>query len=194
MESLIPHLLFKTCKAKFAYLLNRQSLAHLVPMLSNWWFLQTFQFPWIYYMIYISKTLHFHNRFFFNPEVIGEYWTLLYSFSFFLWCFTFVSDFLCILFFAFCLNYSLSASMLDEGRIVLATTTGTLHSLNCIILGISSSCCATSTDIPDPLSPLLPIIHRFWQVLRATSRILTELLYVGSSWSSCFCSAIWRGS
>ena len=50
-----------------------------------------------------------------------------------------------------------------------------------------SSCRAASTDIPDPLSPLLPIIHRFWLVLKATSRILTELLYVGSSWSSCFC-------
>ena len=57
----------------------------------------------------------------------------------------------------------------------------------------SSWCRAASTDIPDPLSPLLPIVHRFWQVIRATSRILTELLYVGSSWSSCFCSAIWGG-
>ena len=36
----------------------------------------------------------------------------------------------------------------------------------------SSSCCAASTDIPDPLSPLLPIIHRLWQVFRVTSRIL----------------------
>ena len=27
----------------------------------------------------------------------------------------------------------------------------------------SSSWYATSTDIPDPLSPLLPIVHRFWQ-------------------------------
>ena len=43
---------------------------------------------------------------------------------------------------------------------------------------ISSSCCATSTDILDPLSPLLPIVHCFWQVFRATSCILTELLYV----------------
>ena len=32
--------------------------------------------------------------------------------------------------------------------------------------------------IPDPLSPLLPIVHRLWRVFRATSRILTELLYV----------------
>ena len=32
----------------------------------------------------------------------------------------------------------------------------------------SSSCRGASTDIPDPLSPLLPIVHRFWQVLRAT--------------------------
>ena len=37
---------------------------------------------------------------------------------------------------------------------------------------ISSSCRAASTDIPDPLSPLLPIIHRLWQVFRVTSRVL----------------------
>ena len=37
----------------------------------------------------------------------------------------------------------------------------------------SSSSRAASTDIPDPLSPLLPIVHRLWQVFRATSRILT---------------------
>ena len=37
----------------------------------------------------------------------------------------------------------------------------------------SSSCRAACTDIPDPLSPLLPIIHRLWQVFRATSCILT---------------------
>ena len=42
-----------------------------------------------------------------------------------------------------------------------------------IQISSSSSCRATSTDIPDPLSPLLPIIHRFWQVFRVTSRILT---------------------
>ena len=54
----------------------------------------------------------------------------------------------------------------------------------------SSSCRAASTDIPDPLSPLLPIVHRLRQVFRTTSRILTQLLYVCSSWSSCFCSAI----
>ena len=53
-----------------------------------------------------------------------------------------------------------------------------------------SSCRAISTDIRDPLSPPLPLVHRFWQVLRATPHILTELLYVGSSWSSCFCSAM----
>ena len=37
----------------------------------------------------------------------------------------------------------------------------------------SSSCRAANTDIPDPLSPLLSIIHRLWQVFRTTSRILT---------------------
>ena len=36
-----------------------------------------------------------------------------------------------------------------------------------------SSCRATSTDIPDPLSSLLPIVHRLRQVFKAASRILT---------------------
>ena len=57
----------------------------------------------------------------------------------------------------------------------------------------SSSCRAANMDIPDPLLPLLSIVHRLWQVFRATSRILTELLYVCSSWSSCICSAIYGG-
>ena len=34
-----------------------------------------------------------------------------------------------------------------------------------MIISSSSSCCAASTDIPDPLSPLLPITHRLWQVI-----------------------------
>ena len=38
---------------------------------------------------------------------------------------------------------------------------------------LSSSCRAASTDITDPPSPLLPIIHRFWQAFKLTSRILT---------------------
>ena len=37
----------------------------------------------------------------------------------------------------------------------------------------SSSCRATSKDIHNPLSPLLPIGHRLWKVFWATSRILT---------------------
>ena len=57
----------------------------------------------------------------------------------------------------------------------------------------SSSCRAASTDIPDPLTPLLSIVYCLWLVFRATSRILTELLYVCSSWPSCFCSAICGG-
>ena len=43
------------------------------------------------------------------------------------------------------------------------------------------------------LSLLLPIVHRLRQVFRTISSILTELLYVCSSWSLCFCSAICEG-
>ena len=55
-----------------------------------------------------------------------------------------------------------------------------------------SSCRAISTDIPDPLSQPLSIVRHFRLVLRATYRIYTELLYVGSNWSLCFYSAMWR--
>ena len=53
--------------------------------------------------------------------------------------------------------------------------------------------CTICTDIHDLLSLPLPIVHWFRQVFRATSRIGTELLYVGSSWLSCLCSFMWRG-
>ena len=55
-----------------------------------------------------------------------------------------------------------------------------------ICIYISSLSCAASTDIPDPLSPRLPIIHRLCEVFRVTSLIITYLLYVCSSWLSCF--------
>ena len=53
----------------------------------------------------------------------------------------------------------------------------------------SSSCRAISTDIPDPLTPRLPIVHWFRHILKAISHIGTEMVYVGSSWTSCFCSS-----
>ena len=37
----------------------------------------------------------------------------------------------------------------------------------------SSSGRAASPDIPDPLLPLFPFIHRLWQVFRVTSHTLT---------------------
>ena len=42
-----------------------------------------------------------------------------------------------------------------------------------VVTNSSSSCRTASTDIPDPLSPRLPIIHRLRQVFRYTSRIIT---------------------
>ena len=52
---------------------------------------------------------------------------------------------------------------------------------------------AITMDIPDPLSLPLPIVHRFRQVLQATSHIYTELLYVGLNWSPYLCLAMWSG-
>ena len=80
-------------------------------------------------------------------------------------------------------KHILTATFLNETELILSH----ISSLS------SSSCRAACTDIPDPLLPLLPIVHHLWQVFRATSRILTLLLYVCSSWSSCFCPAICRG-
>ena len=42
-----------------------------------------------------------------------------------------------------------------------------------LMLSSSSSCRAANTDIPDPLLPLFPIVHRLRQIFRASSRILT---------------------
>ena len=57
----------------------------------------------------------------------------------------------------------------------------------------SSFCRAISADIPGPLSPPLPLVHRIRQVLRIAPRILKEVLYVRSNWSPCFWSAMWTG-
>ena len=46
----------------------------------------------------------------------------------------------------------------------------------------SSPCRVASTDIPDPLSPLLRIIHRFWQVKTCQKR---WMIYPVSSHSCC---------
>ena len=62
-----------------------------------------------------------------------------------------------------------------------------------LVKNLSSSRRTISMYPPGPLSPPLPIGHSFRQLLRPTSRIDTELLYIGSSWSSCLCSSVWRG-
>ena len=58
---------------------------------------------------------------------------------------------------------------------------------------------AVSMDLPDPPSGgergsgrSVSIVPRSPEVFKATSCIGTELLYMGSSWSSNFCSSMWR--
>ena len=43
------------------------------------------------------------------------------------------------------------------------------------------------------LSCHVSIVYRSWKVFMATSRIRTDLLFLGSSWSSYLCSTMWRG-
>ena len=62
-----------------------------------------------------------------------------------------------------------------------------------IIIFISSLCRAASTDFPDPLSSPVSIVHHSREVFQATPYISTELLYIGSSWSSYLSSSMWRG-
>ena len=57
----------------------------------------------------------------------------------------------------------------------------------------STSCHTTITDLPDPISPPIFIIHQSREAFKAISCIGTELLYIDSSWLSCFCSSMWRG-
>ena len=57
----------------------------------------------------------------------------------------------------------------------------------------SSSCRPASSDAPKTLPPPVSIVHRFQQILKDTSCIGTEQLYIGGSWSSCLCSNKWRG-
>ena len=88
----------------------------------------------------------------------------------------------------FNLSYDLPISLPDDNGYLIflralaqSWTHSFVQSVNIYIyiyIYKSSSCRAASTDIPDPLSPLLPVVHRLWQVFRATPRIFTELLYV----------------
>ena len=57
----------------------------------------------------------------------------------------------------------------------------------------SSSCCVASTDLPDPLSLSVSIVHRSREVFQAISCIGTEMLYIASSWSSCLWLSMWWG-
>ena len=55
------------------------------------------------------------------------------------------------------------------------------------------SCCAASMDLSDPLLPPVSSVHCFQEVFKAISCIGIEQLNIGSSWSSCVCSSMWRG-
>ena len=59
---------------------------------------------------------------------------------------------------------------------------------------MSSSCHSVSTDLPDPLSPPVSIVHRSREVFKATSCIVTVKLCIGSCWSSYLCSSTGRSS
>ena len=60
-------------------------------------------------------------------------------------------------------------------------------------ISISSSYRNASTDLPDSHLQLVSIFRRSLEVFQATSCICTELLYIGSCWSSCLCSSMRRG-
>ena len=91
------------------------------------------------------------------------------------------------------LGYVLSHKLLWKTKLALVGNFSKFKTLKCfsnLSSSLSSSCHAINTDIPDPLSPPFYIVSRFRQVLKFISRICTELLYVGSSWSSRLCSSM----
>ena len=59
-----------------------------------------------------------------------------------------------------------------------------------LVIIIIMSCCQHGSPWPFLATCL---IHYFQEVFQATSYIGTELLYISSSWSSNFCSSMWRG-
>ena len=65
-----------------------------------------------------------------------------------------------------------------------------------LMLSLSSSswCRAASTDLPDLLLPPVSIVLRSREIVKSTFWIGTELLYIGSSRSSCLCSSMWKGA
>ena len=64
----------------------------------------------------------------------------------------------------------------------------------CMIVSISFNISGSSSSChADPLSPPVSIVHRSREVVQATPCIGTELLSIGSRWSSKLCSSMWRG-
>ena len=68
-----------------------------------------------------------------------------------------------------------------------------MHPRIYVYIYICISCRAAGTHLPEPPSPPVSIIHRSQEVFKAKFRIGIELSYIGSSWSSCLCSSMWRG-
>ena len=57
----------------------------------------------------------------------------------------------------------------------------------------SSSSRAVCMGLPDPLSPPVSIVHRSGEVFKAIVSLDTDLLYMGSGWSSYLCLSMWKG-
>ena len=61
-----------------------------------------------------------------------------------------------------------------------------------IYIYVSPSLChAVRTDLLDPFSPPVSIVHRFREGFQATTCMGTEMLYIGYNWSSYICSSMW---
>ena len=138
----------------------------------------------IYWFIYIMFNLY--------SSCVLSFFLILISFCYhILW---WVKWFIGI----FCLHLNISSDQLFRnffcsGKVIIVIFFFLAMVSHINISSLSSSCRAASTDIPDPLSTHIPIVHRLWLVFRATSCILTLLLNVCSNWSSCFCPAICGG-
>ena len=100
-----------------------------------------------------------------------------------------------------CVLYSFCTNLLQSLIMWLIVSSLSSHNLNFLFSCVSSifalnpsssSSRAASMDLLDPHSSPISIVHHFREVFQATSCISTELLYIGSSWSSYLCSSMWR--
>ena len=127
----------------------------------------------IYLFIYF---ILFYFNFSFPSSMFFAFYLYLNSIRFLFSLNTFLSIFYTFIFFPLLFKLCFLKHLICLQHFYSSVHTYThTHIYIYIYIYIYISCHAISTDIPDPLWPLFRIVHYSRQILRATSRISTEL-------------------